>query len=53
MSIYFFSLLCSIISSISLRWKKEDLWELMEKANKLISDAGIPLKVKAEDGGLK
>ena len=34
-------------------WKKEDLWELMEKANKLISDAGIPLKVKAEDGGLK
>ena len=33
-------------------WKKEDLWELMEKANKLISDAGIPLKVKAEDGGL-
>ena len=34
-------------------WKKEDLWELMEKANKLISDAGIPLKVKVEDGGLK
>ena len=34
-------------------WKKEDLWELMEKANKLISDAGIPLKVKTEDGGLK
>lgn len=34
-------------------WKKEDLWELMEKANKLISDAGIPLKVKAEEGGLK
>ena len=34
-------------------WKKEDLWELMEKANKLISDAGIPLKVKAKDGGLK
>ena len=34
-------------------WKKEDLWELMKKANKLISDAGIPLKVKAEEGGLK
>ena len=34
-------------------WKKEDLWELMEKANKLISDAGIPLKVKTEEGGLK
>jgi len=34
-------------------WKKEDIWELMEKANKLISDAGIPLKVKAEEGGLK
>lgn len=34
-------------------WKKEDLWELMEKANKLISDAGTPLKIKSEDGGLK